>query len=150
MPFAIRELGIDIDEAERQLTREAGLLGVSGVSNDIRDICEAAGSGNDDARLALDLLVHSIRHWIGAMLVELGGLDALVFTAGIGEHRVELREQVCAGLERFGVAIDADKNAACSGEQADISRDDSPAKVLVIPANEEVVLAREVYRKVAA
>jgi acetate kinase len=83
------------------------------------------------------------------MLVELGGLDALVFTAGIGEHRTELREKVCAGLEPFGVALDPDKNAACSGSEADVSRDDSPARILVIPANEEVVLAREVYRKVS-
>jgi acetate kinase len=149
LPFAMREFGIDLDEAERQLTREAGLLGVSGVSNDIRDISEAAEQGHADARAALELLVHSIRHWIGAMLIELGGLDALVFTAGIGEHRAEIRRRVCAGLERFGVALDEDKNRGCHGGEADISRDDSPARILVIPANEELVLAREVFRKVA-
>jgi acetate kinase len=149
IPYAMRTLGISLDEAERQLTKESGLLGLSGVSNDMRDVREAADSGNADAQLALDSLVHSIRHWIGAFMLELGGLDALVFTAGIGENGDKTRAAVCKNLEGFGIHLDTGKNAACRATETVISTDDSPAKILVIPANEELVLAREVYRKLS-
>jgi acetate kinase len=149
IPYAMRTLGIPLDEAERQLTRESGLLGLSGVSNDIRDVREAAASGNPDAQLALDCLVHSIRHWIGAFMLELGGIDALVFTAGIGENNPVLRAAVCQGLEGFGIRLDPGKNAACRASEGNIAADDSPAAILVIPANEELVLAREVFRKLS-
>lgn len=146
IPYAMRALGIGLDEAQRQLAGESGLLGLSEVSNDIRDIAAAAAAGHDGARLAIDHLVHSIRHWIGAFLVELGGVDALVFTAGIGENNVALRKAVCAGLEGFGIRLDPEKNAQCRAVEADIAAADSHARVLVIPANEELVLAREVRR----
>jgi acetate kinase len=149
IPYAMRTLGITLDEAERQLTKEAGLLGISGVSNDIRDITAAAAAGNPEARLALDTLVHSIRHWTGAFQLELGGLDALVFTAGIGENNAAIRAAVCHNLEAFGIHLDAGKNAACNATEAVISTADSAVKILVIPANEELVLAREVFRKLA-
>ncbi|RPJ33627.1 MAG: acetate/propionate family kinase [Verrucomicrobiaceae bacterium] len=149
IPYAMRTLGLSLDEAERQLTKESGLLGLSGISNDLRDILEAAGSGNPDAQLALDALVHSIRHWIGAFMIELGGIDALVFTAGIGENNAGLRAAVCKGLEGFGLHLDSSKNDACRATEADIATADSPARILVIPANEELVLAREVFRKLS-
>ena len=149
LPYAMRKLGISLEEAERQLTKESGLQGLSSISNDIRDICEAAEGGNSDARLTLDSLIHSIRHWIGAYMLELGGIDALVFTAGIGENNRDLREAVCQGLEPFGIQVDSDKNQACRAVEADISADGSSAKVFVIPANEELVLARRVHRKLA-
>jgi acetate kinase len=149
MPYAMRALGITLDEAERQLTKESGLLGISGVSNDIRDIKAAAASGNPDARLALDHLIHSIRHWIGAFMLELGGIDALVFTAGIGENGPDIRAAVCAGLEDFGLHLDPARNDACQAAEADLSTPGSPARILVIPANEELVLAREVCRKLS-
>jgi acetate kinase len=147
LPYAMRALGLSLDEAERQLTKQSGLLGISGVSNDIRDIAAAADSGHADARLALDVLVHSARHWAGAFCFEMGGLDVLAFTAGIGENRPALRADICAGLEGLGIRIDPAKNAACMGTEAIISTADSPVRILVIPANEELVLAREVYRK---
>jgi acetate kinase len=147
IPYAMRTLGISLDEAERQLTKESGLLGVSGVSNDIRDVNAAALEGNPDAQLAIDSLVHSIRHWTGAFHFDLGGLDALVFTAGIGENGAAVRAAVCKGLEAFGIHLDPEKNAACRATETVISTDDSPVKIIVIPANEELVLAREVYRK---
>lgn len=150
IPYAMKKLGITVDEAARQLTKESGLLGLSGVSNDLRDITEAATNGNPDAQLALDALAHSIRHWIGAFMIELGGLDALVFTAGIGENNTAIRAAVCRGLETFGLNLDPEKNAAIRATEATISRDDSPAKILVIPANEELVLAREVFRKISS
>jgi acetate kinase len=149
IPYAMRAFGISLDEAERQLTKESGLLGLSGVSNDIRDIIDAASSGNADAQLALDALVHSIRHWIGAFMIELGGIDSLVFTAGIGENNASLRAAVCAGLEGFGIHLDSAKNEACRATEVDIATDGSPVRVLVIPANEELVLAREVFRKLS-
>jgi acetate kinase len=149
IPYAMRTLGISLDEAERQLTRESGLLGLSGVSNDKRDIDEAAAAGNAAAQLALDAFVHSIRHWIGAFLVDLGGLDALVFTAGIGENGASTRAAVCQRLEAFGIRLDPEKNAACRATESVISAEDSPVKILVIPANEELVLAREVHRKLS-
>ncbi len=149
IPYAMRTLGISLDEVERQLTKESGLLGISGVSNDLRDILQAAESGNADAQLSLDALVHSIRHWIGAFMLELGGLDALVFTAGIGENNAALRERVCDGLEGFGIVIDPAKNDACRAAEADIGSAASAARILVIPANEELVLAREVFRKLS-
>jgi len=149
IPYAMKKLGISVDEAARQLTKESGLLGLSGVSNDLRDIDEAAANGNPDARLALDALTHSIRHWIGAFMIELGGIDALVFTAGIGENNAETRTAVCCGLENFGLHLDPEKNAATRATEAAISASDSPAKIFVIPANEELVLAREVFRKIS-
>lgn len=149
LPYAMRALGLSLDEAERQLTKESGLLGVSGISNDIRDVAEAAEQGNADARLALDVLVHSIRHWIGAFMIEMGGIDALVFTAGIGENRDSLRAEVCRGLEGFGIHLDDAKNAGCRAVQADLSADRSDVRIFVIPANEELVLAREVFRKIS-
>ncbi|MGJ8644900.1 MAG: acetate/propionate family kinase [Luteolibacter sp.] len=149
IPYAMRTLDISLDEAERQLTKESGLLGLSGVSNDSRDIENAAAEGNADAQLAIDVSNHAIRHWIGAFMLDLGGLDALVFTAGIGENGKQTRADVCKGLEAFGVHLDADKNNACRAVEAVISTDDSPVKIIVIPANEELVLAREVYRKLS-
>ena len=149
IPYAMRTLGISLDEAERQLTKESGLLGISGISNDTRDISTAAAAGDPAAQLALDAFVHSIRHWTGAFHFEMGGLDALVFTAGIGENSVELRAAVCHNLEPFGICLDAAKNAACHATEAVISTPDSAVQIWVIPANEELVLAREVFRKLS-
>lgn len=149
IPFAIKTLGISMDEAETQLTQQSGLLGVSGVSNDLRDVRQAAADGNTDAQLALDMLVHSARQSAASYLFDLGGLDALVFTAGIGENNPWLRAAICEGLEGFGAYLDPEKNAACQADEAIISTDDSPVKIMVIPANEELVLAREVKRKIS-
>ncbi len=150
LPHAMRTLGLSLEEAERQLASESGLLGLSGISNDIRDIVTAAGEGNGQAALAMDAFVHSIRHWIGASLVALGGVDALVFTAGIGENQPAIRAAVCDGLEAFGLCLDAEKNAATRAVEADLSAPESVARILLIPANEEAVLAREVFRKLSS
>jgi acetate kinase len=149
MPFAIKTLGITLQEAEQQLTQQSGLLGVSGTSNDLRDIRQAATDGDANAQLALDMLVHSARQWAASYLFDLGGLDALVFTAGIGENNAWLRAAICQGLESFGVVLDPEKNNACRAEEAMISTAESKVKIMVIPANEELVLAREVTRKIS-
>lgn len=149
IPYAMKTLGLGLEEVEVQLTKESGLLGLSGVSNDIRDIRDAADAGNEDAQLTMDVLVHEIRRWASSFLFDLGGLDALTFTAGIGENGAPLREAICRGLEGFGVKLDPERNHACRGTESEISADDSAVKVFVIPANEELVLAREVFRKLS-
>jgi acetate kinase len=145
-PFMMRTLGLSVDELERQLCKDSGLKGISGVSNDIRDIQAAANQGNTRAQLALDVFVHQARHWIGAYLAQLNGADALIFTAGIGENRVELREAICANLHQLGVVLDSVKNSATKATEAVISAADSRVKVMVIPTNEELVVAREAKR----
>ena len=148
IPYVSKMLGLSVEEAEQQLTKESGLLGLSGVSNDVRDISDSAESGNSNAQLAMDVLVDSIRHWAGSFFFRMGGVEAIVFTAGIGENRTEIRAGVCAGLESLGIRIDPEANARMTrGAEGFISTPDSAIKVLVIPANEELVVAREVYRK---
>ena len=150
IPYVTKMLGLSVEEAERQLNKESGLLGLSGVSNDARDIREAAEKGNQDAELATEVLIDSIRHWAGSFFFKMGGAEAITFTAGIGENDDELRAAVCAGLEDFGVKIDPEANAkAIRGAEGIISTADSKVKVIVIPANEELVIAREVFRKVS-
>ena len=142
----MRRDGLSIDDVENALCNEGGLKGLSGGHNDIRDIVSEAGSGNARAKLALDVYVHSARHWLGAYLAQLNGLDALVFTAGIGENRAGIRAAICANLDQLGIRLDAEKNAAAQAGETVISADDSPAKVMIIPTNEELVVAREVKR----
>lgn len=146
VPFVMRTLALSVDEVERQLCKESGLKGLSGVSNDIRDIQTAADQGNASAKLALDVFVSSARHWIGSYLLQLNGADAVVFTAGIGENRVELREAICANLDQLGILLDPEKNRAARATEAVISAPNSRVKVMVIPANEELVVAREAHR----
>jgi acetate kinase len=145
VPFVMKTLGLPLAEVERQLTKESGLLGLSGVSNDLRDILAATRQGNARAQLALDVFVHSTRHWIGSFLTALNGCDALVFTAGIGENNPGLRAAICAELDQLGLLLDPAKNAALRTE-GEISAAGSAVKVFVIPANEELVVARETLR----
>lgn len=146
IPYAVKTLGITIEEAQRQLTKESGLKGLSGLSNDIRDIATAAEQGNAKAKLALEVFVASARHWIGSYFFELGGADAIVFTAGIGENQSELRAAICANLDQLGIVLDAGKNSTTRAMEAVISAPNSRVKLMVIPTNEELVVARETKR----
>jgi acetate kinase len=147
LPYAVKTLGISIEDAQRQLTRDGGLKGLSGgLSNDIRDIQDAAAKGNARAKLALDVFVSEARRWIGGYFFQMNGADAIVFTAGIGENRVELRAAICADLDQPGIVLDAAKNAATQATEAVISAANSRVKVMVIPTNEELVVARETKR----
>ncbi len=146
LPYAVKTLGISVEEAQKQLSKQGGLLGVSGVSNDVRDITDAASKGNANAKLALDVFVASARHWIGSYFLQLNGADAIVFTAGTGENRAELRAAICANLENLGIKIDAEKNNSTRATEAIISAADSAVKIFVIPTNEELVVAREAKR----
>jgi acetate kinase len=146
LPYAVKTLGISVEEAQRQLTKEGGLKGLSGVSNDIRDVEGAAAKGDTKAKLALDAYVASARHWIGSYFLQLNGADAIAFTAGIGENGKELRDAICANLENLGIKIDAEKNNSTRATEAIISAADSVVKIFVIPTNEELVVARETKR----
>lgn len=146
LPYVVKTLGITLEEAQRQLTKEAGLKGVSGVSNDVRDISEAAAKGDARAKLAIEMLVNEARRWIGNYLVQLNGADALVFTAGIGENRAEIRSAICANLDQLGIILDEEKNAATRATETVISAPASRVQVMVIPTNEELVVARETRR----
>ena len=147
LPYAVKTLGITIEEAQRQLAKEGGLKGLSGgLSNDIRDIQEAAAKGNAKAQLALDVFISEARRWIGGYFFQLNGADAIVFTAGIGENRAELRAAICSNLDQLGIVLDAEKNNSTRATEAVISAATSRVKVLVIPTNEELVVARETKR----
>jgi acetate kinase len=124
------------------LGSKSGLAGISGTSGDMRDLNEAAAAGNRQAQLALDVYVFAIRHYLGAFMLELGGIDAITFSGGIGENSAEIRAGVLKDLSAFGVELDAGRNATIKGE-GPISTDGSAVKVLVVPANEEIVVARE-------
>jgi acetate kinase len=149
IPFVQRRLGLATDAIQRQLAEESGLLGLSGVSNDLREIRAAALAGDRRAETAIDVYLHAIRHWVGAFWFELGGCDALVFTGGIGENNPWLREAVCAGLHEFGLGLDLERNAA-SLPDADLADCESRTRVFAIPANEELVIARETARHLSA
>lgn len=142
----IRQKGLSADEVENALCNESGLKGLSGGFGDLRDICNEARLGNEKAQLALDFLIYETRRWIGSYLIMLDGLDALVFTGGIGEHQSQIRAHICMNLEAFGINLDATKNESFDGKEAEISSINSRVKVFVISANEEWVVANEVRR----
>ena len=145
-PHVVKQLGISLEEALFQLNTQSGLLGISGVSNDLRDIKKAADDGNTRAQLAIDHLVQQIRHWVGSFFFQLGGADAIVFTGGIGEHNPWLRSAVCAGLESLGICLDPETNRNCIGSPGCVSHPDASVKVLVLPAQEEEIVAAETCR----
>jgi acetate kinase len=147
LPYVVKTLGLSIEEAQRQFAKEGGLKGLAGgLSNDIRDIQDAAAKGNVKAQLAIDVFVSEARRWMGGYFFQMNGADAIVFTAGIGENRAELRAAICANLDQLGIVLDAEKNSAARATEAVISAESSRVKVLVIPTNEELVVARETKR----
>lgn len=134
---------LDTKQVDDVMNKKSGLLGVSGISNDLRDITAAARDGNARAQLARDVLVHSIRKYIGAYMVELGKVDAIIFTAGIGENESSVRAESVSGLENYGIKLDHDKNKNIRGVLSDLSAQDSVTKVLLVPTNEELMIALE-------
>jgi len=140
--YMMKKLGLGPDQMATLLGSRSGLAGISGTSGDIRDLTQAAAGGGRRSQLALDVFVHSIRHYVGAFMLSLGGLDAITFSGGIGENSAEIRAAVLKDLSAFGIELDEEKNRTLKGEGA-ISTDHSPVKVLVVPANEEIIVARE-------
>ncbi|MBQ8659034.1 MAG: acetate kinase [Clostridia bacterium] len=144
VPFLIKKLGITAEEAEKLINSKSGLLGVSGISSDCRDVGEAAANGNYRAQLALKILVHNVKKIIGSYVAEMNGVDALVFTAGIGENDRQLREDVCKEMSYLGIEIDEAYNKSCArGEIADITKQGAKVKTFVIPTNEEFMIASD-------
>ncbi|MFA7345633.1 MAG: acetate/propionate family kinase [Terrimicrobiaceae bacterium] len=144
----VRDLGLGLDAVENALTTQAGLKGMSGLpTGDVRDLLDAAKAGNADARIALEVFTAQIRKFIGQFLVEMNGADVLVFTAGIAENNAELRANVCANLEFCGLKLDPAANAATRASEAVISAPDSKIEVRVIPTNEEIIIARNAWKK---
>ena len=134
--------GISAEEADTILNKQSGLLGVSGISSDCRDVATAAEEGNKRAKLALDILVHNAKKIVGSYVAEMNGVDALVFTAGIGENDRELRAEICRDMSWLGIEMDENANATCPrGEIADVTANGGKTKVFVIPTNEEYMIA---------
>ncbi len=145
IPFLLSQ-GMSLDEILKGIDKTGGLLGISGVSNDLRDIQEAAEHGNERASLAIDAFCDAVIRYIGAFYAELGGMDYLVFTGGIGENSALVREKVCRRLSCLGVEFDEAANRSVRGEGI-ISAPGSPATVLVLPTNEEVGIAQTIYEE---
>jgi acetate kinase len=152
VPYIMNKTGMNADEMNEYMNKKCGFLGVSGVSSDCRDVSAAAKAGNKRAKLALDIVSYQIRKFIGAYTAAMGGLDAIVFTAGIGENDWEMRESVCSKLGYFGVEFDAEHNANLPRPltATEISKPTSKVKVFMIPTNEELVIASDTERIVKA
>ncbi|MGL5098321.1 MAG: acetate/propionate family kinase, partial [Planctomycetia bacterium] len=146
LPAVMKASGLTFEEVLKVLGDQSGFLGLSGVGNDLRDIETAAAEGNERAALAVDVFVGSIRDWFGSFLVRLGGVDALVFTGGIGENSTVVRGKTCAGLDAFGLTLDPVKNETLRGE-AKLSVAGSKGEIWTVPTNEEIVVARQTYEK---
>ena len=132
-----------VDEVLNMCNKKSGLLGISGLSSDMRDIDAAADSGHERAIIARDMLIHGIRKYIGSYAAVMNGVDVIVFTAGIGENGAELREKVMEGFEFMGAKLDPVKNVEGNRKESVISADDSKVKICVIPTDEEIVIARD-------
>ncbi len=141
IPYIMKERNLTVDEVEDLLNRKSGLLGVSGLSNDARNVSQAAAEGNPRAALAIKMLANSIKKYIGSYIAEMNGIDALVFTAGIGENDNNMRRMVCDNMDVFGIAVDEEKNSSVHGSAADISAKGTRVKTLVIPTDEEYMIA---------
>ena len=142
IPFLVQECGYTIEEVSESLNKKSGVLGISGVSSDFRDIEDAASNGDKRAQLALDIFHYRIRAEIGSFIVNMGGVDVIVFTAGVGENSPETREECLKDLEFLGLTLDKEKNKV-RGKLAEISQADSKIKAYVVPTNEELMIAKE-------
>ncbi len=139
---------LSLHEANTLMNKHSGLSGISGVSSDMKEVIEAEESGNTQARLALDVFCYRLKKYIGSYTAVLGGVDCLVFTGGIGENSPEVRTRTCNGLRFMGIELDDEKNNSCQATETDISAVGSSTKVLVVPTNEELVIARDTNRLV--
>lgn len=148
--YIIKKKGLSIEDANNLINKKSGVLGISGISYDMRDIeNEAWNQGHKRAQLALDMYIYRIKKYIGAYAAAMGGVDLLIFTGGVGENGPETREAVCKGLEFLGVNFDPDRNTGVRGKLELISKHDSRVKVMVVPTNEELVIAHDTLKIVA-
>lgn len=143
--FLMDKLGMDAAEANSYFNKKCGMLGLSGVSNDLRDVEEAAHNGNERANVALKVYCNSIKGYIGNYVAKLNGCDCIVFTAGVGENGWDMRASICKDMDYLGIKMDPEKNRV-RGKEVDISTEDSRVRIFVIPTNEELVIARDTFR----
>lgn len=149
IPYMMEKAGMTMDEVKSALTKRGGLLGISGLSADVRDLENAAHEGHYRARLALETFAYQVRKYIGAYAAAMGGIDALAFAGGIGENGSEMRARICRGLEFLGIRLLPERNDGCRATEMVISAPDSQVKVLVVPTNEELIVAKAAARVVA-
>ncbi|AXX85423.1 acetate/propionate family kinase [Aliarcobacter skirrowii] len=147
--YMMKQEDITIDQALDIMNKKSGILGISGKSSDLREVLDGMAQGDDRCRLAIDMVAYKIKSYVGAYVAALNGVDALCFTGGIGENAALIREKVCAGLDAMGLVIDPTKNNVRSSEARDISTNASPARIFVIPTQEEYVIANDTYNIVA-
>jgi len=148
IPFIAEKEGMSVDEVNNMLNKKSGVQGISGVSSDFRDLEAAAKEGNKRAALALAMFEYQVKRYIGFYAAAMGGVDAVVFTAGVGENSIELRERMLSGLEFMGITCDAEKNNV-RGKDAEISKDGAAVKCFVIPTNEELTIALDTQKLLA-
>ncbi|URN94080.1 MAG: acetate kinase [Candidatus Pristimantibacillus lignocellulolyticus] len=147
VPFVMNKEDLTLNEVNSMLNKHSGLLAVSGLSSDMREITDSMGE-NEDAKLAFDMYVYRVRKYVGSYAAAMNGLDVMVFTAGVGENSVVLRKAVCDGLTFLGIEIDEELNAKRSKEPRVISTPNSRVKIMVVPTNEELLIARDTYNLV--
>ncbi|MGE5372558.1 MAG: acetate/propionate family kinase [Solirubrobacterales bacterium] len=143
--YLMDHLKMSADDANSYFNKKSGMLGLSTVSNDLRDVIEAAAAGNAKAQLSLDVYHNRVKQYIGAYMAELNGCDCIVFTAGVGENGIGTREAICANMDFLGIKMDNEKNKV-RGKRVDVSAPDSKVKVFIIPTNEELVIAVDTYQ----
>lgn len=141
--FIEKKLGLDADGMSNLLNKKSGLLGVSGISSDMREIFQANQDGNERAKLAFEMYCYRVRKYVGSYAAAMNGCDIIVFTAGVGENQADMRESVCSGLSFMGVEIDIEKNKTIHGEEAVISTPNSKVTVVVVPTDEELMIASD-------
>ena len=146
--YLMHKEGLSSEEMDYIMNKKSGVLAVSGVSSDFRDLDDAVEQGNERAKLALELFAYHVRKTIGSYAFAMGGLDAVVFTAGIGENNGNIRKMACEGLEFFGISLDDEKNSV-RGQEIDVSTEDAKVRVLVIPTNEELAIAMETLKLIS-
>ena len=149
--YIMNKEGLTPDQMSDLMNKKSGFIGISGVSSDCRDVKKAAAEGNERAQLTLEMLVYQIKKFIGAYAAAMNGVDAILFTGGIGENDADIRARICADMDYLGVKVCADRNSAGStGRDEKISADDSKVEVWVVPTNEELLIARDTYEIVSA
>lgn len=143
VPFVMNKEELTLNEANSMLNKHSGMLAISGISSDMREVTEAMHEGDKNAKLAFDMYTYRLRKYIGAYAAAMNGIDVLVFTAGVGENAADVREAVCEGITFLGIEFDKEKNRIRSKEAREISTPESRVKVLVVPTNEELLIARD-------
>ncbi|MDQ0111487.1 acetate/propionate family kinase [Paenibacillus harenae] len=150
VPFVMNKEELTLNEVNSMLNKHSGMIAISGISSDMREITEAMEDGDKNAKLAFDMYVYRLKKYIGAYAAAMNGIDTLVFTAGVGENSAAVRKAVCEGITFLGIELDDERNAIRSKEAREISKDSSRVKVLVVPTNEELLIARDTYELVKA